>query len=225
MRLRNTRSTGDPDAWKTVVGVVADVREYDTHPMTWYVPYEQTANTPNAANLVIAARVRGEVDAARLFRAVSSVDPTLAIREVLPATLLHSEAFAGERFTTGLLSIFSLGGLLMAAIGIYGVLAYYVSRRVREIGVRLALGARPTIILRSVLFHGLTLVVLGLGAGLVGSQAATKLVGSTVPELASLNITAVIVAALVLGLVAAVATYVPAQRAMRADPIEVLRAE
>jgi putative ABC transport system permease protein len=139
--------------------------------------------------------------------------------------LLHAEAFAGERFTTSLLGVFSLGGLLMAAIGIYGVLAYYVSRRVREIGVRLALGARPTIILRSVLFHGLTLVVLGLGAGLIGSQVATRLVGSAIPELGTLNITAVTIASSILGLVAAVATYVPAQRAMRADPIEVLRAD
>jgi len=224
-RVRNTRSTGDSGAWKTIVGVVADVREYDTHPMTWYVPYEQTANAPTAANLVIAVRVRGEVNAARLSGAVSSVDPTLAIREVLPATLLHAEAFAGERFTTGLLSVFSLGGLIMAAIGVYGVLAYYVSRRVREIGVRLALGARPNIILREVLLHGITLVVLGLGAGLLGSQVATRLVGSAIPELGRLNISAVIVAASILGLVAVVASYVPAQRAMRADPMEVLRAD
>jgi putative ABC transport system permease protein len=224
-RVRDTRSGGDLDVWRTIVGVVADVREYDTHPMTWYVPYEQTASAPTTANLVIAARVRGEVDAERLSGAVSSVDATLAIREVLPATLLHAEAFAGERFTTGLLGIFSLGGLFMAAIGIYGVLAYYVSRRVREIGVRLALGARPTAILRNVLTHGLILVVLGLGAGLIGSKLAAKLVGSAVPELGTLNGTTVIVAASILALVAAVATYVPAQRAMRANPIEVLRAE
>jgi hypothetical protein len=223
--VRDTRSGVESDTWKTIVGVVADVREYDTNPMTWYVPYEQTAAAPTAANLVIAARVRGEVDAVRLSGAVSSVDPTLAVREVLPATLLHSEAFAGERFTTGLLSIFSLGGLLMAAIGVYGVLAYYVSRRVREIGVRLALGARPTIILRGVLVHGLMLVLLGLVAGLIGSQVATHVVGSTIPELGRLKITAVIAAAAILGLVAAVATYVPAQRAMRADPMEVLRVE
>jgi putative ABC transport system permease protein len=224
-RLRDARESGNPDSWKTVVGVVGDVREYDDQPMTWYVPYAQYAAASSAANLVVAARTRGDVTAAQLFGAVASVDPTLAVNEVLPATLLHAESISGERFTTSVLGVFSLGGMLMAAIGIYGVLAYSVSRRLREIGVQLALGASPAAILRQVLFQGLTLVVAGLAAGVVGALAASRLVRSAIPELGTLDVGAMVAATGVLALVAAVATYVPAQRAMRADPMEVLKAE
>jgi putative ABC transport system permease protein len=224
-RLRDVRDGGDPEAWKTVVGVVADVREYDEQPMTWYVPYVQNAGASSAANLVVAARTSGNVNAAQLFDAVASIDPTIAVNEVLPATVLHTESISGERFTTGLLSVFSLGGLLLAAIGIYGVLAYSVTRRVREIGVQLALGASPSIILRQVLRHGLTLVGVGLAAGVVGALVTSRMVRSAIPELGSLDVGAMIAAMCILVAVAAVATYLPAKRAMRADPMEVLKAE
>jgi putative ABC transport system permease protein len=224
-RLRDARESGNPDAWKTVVGVVADVREYDEQPMTWYVPYPQDAAATPAANLVFAARTRASVNVEQLFQAVASVDPTLAVNEVLPATLLQAESVSGERFLTSVLGVFSLGGMLMAAIGIYGVLAYSVSRRLREIGVQLALGASPAIILRRVLSHGFGLVVAGLGVGVLGAFVTARLVRSAIPELGTLDAGAMFAATLLLGLVAGVATLVPARRAMRADPIKVLRAE
>jgi len=224
-RMRDARESGNPDAWKTVVGVVADVREYDDQPMTWYVPYAQDAAATYAANLVLAARTREGVNAEHLFRAVASVDPTLAVNEVLPATLLQAETVSGERFTTSVLGVFSLGGMLMAAIGIYGVLAYSVSRRMREIGVQLALGASPTNVLRHVLLHAFVLVSSGLGVGLLGAFATARLVRSAIPELSTLDVGPMLAATLLLAFVASVATFVPARRAMRADPMEVLRAE
>jgi putative ABC transport system permease protein len=160
-----------------------------------------------------------------LFQAVASVDPTLAVNEVLPATLLQAESVSGERFTTSVLGVFSLGGMLMAAIGIYGVLAYSVSRRLREIGVQLALGASPFDILRVVLLRGFGLVAVGLGVGVLGAFVTARLVRSAIPELGTLDAVAMIAAMTLLGLVAGVATLVPARRAMRADPMEVLRAE
>lgn len=224
-RIRDLRDGGGSDSWKSVIGVVGDVREYDDQPMTWYVPYAQSAESSTAANLVIAVRTRGDVGASQLRRATASVDPTLAVRDVFPASLLHAESIAGERFTTALLRAFSLGGLILAAIGVYGVLAYSVSRRIREIGVRLALGASPVTILRHVLFHGLTLVASGLVAGVVGALVAARLVGSVIPELGTLNIGAMISATLVLAVVATLAILFPAQRAMRADPVSALKAD
>jgi putative ABC transport system permease protein len=225
-RVRELRSSGDTSVWKTVVGVVADVREYDEQPMTWYVPYAQNARATSAANLVLVARSRDDgVNAGQLRRAVASVDPTLAVNEVLSATALHAESIAGERFTAGLLSAFAVGGLLMAAIGIYGVLAYTVSRRTREIGLQLALGASPVTILQNVLWHGGTLAMAGLATGVVGALVATRLIRSAVPELGGVGIAPMASAMGVLALVAMIASYVPARRAMRADPMTALRAE
>ncbi|UCD25490.1 MAG: ABC transporter permease [Gemmatimonadota bacterium] len=223
-RVRELRSNGDTSAWKTVVGVVADVREYDEQPMTWYVPYEQNAQATSAANLVFVARGRG-LNADQLRRAVASVDPTLAVNEVFPATALHAESIAGERFTAKLLGAFAVGGLLMAAIGIYGVLAYTVSRRTREIGVQLALGASPVKILQNVLWHGGTLAVAGLATGVIGALVVTRLIRSAVPELGGGAIGPMVVAVLVLTIVAMLASYVPARRAMQADPLTALRSE
>ena len=137
----------------------------------------------------------------------------------------EAETVSGERFTTSVLGVFSLGGMLMAAIGIYGVLAYSVSRRMREIGVQLALGASPTNVLRHVLLHAFVLVSSGLGVGLLGAFATARLVRSAIPELSTLDVGPMLAATLLLAFVASVATFVPARRAMRADPMEVLRAE
>ncbi len=208
-----------------MIGVVADVLEYDEQPMTWHVPYEQGAAASTAANLIFVVRTRGnQVTADRPREAAASVDPTLAVDEVVPATRLHAESIAGERFTANLLGAFSLGGLLMAAIGIYGVLAHAVSRRVPEIGVRLALGASPARILRHVMVHGLTLIAVGLSAGVAGALATTRLVRSTAPEFGALDPGAMTTAAGLLAVVALLASYVPARRAMRADPTSALNA-
>ncbi len=224
-RVRSLGSSG-PDPWRTVIGVVGDVHEAEDPYETWYVPYAQDAAGALAGNLVFVARVRGDgVTEDRVRRTVASVDPTLAVGDVFPATLVHAESIAGERFTTRLIGAFALAGLLMAAIGIYGVLAYTVARRTREIGVQLALGASPGAILRTVLRYGSTLVAVGLVLGILGAFSMIRVLRSAVPELSVVDPTTMAIAIAVLTAVALLASYVPARRAMRADPIQALRAE
>jgi len=162
---------------------------------------------------------------ARLREVLRQVDPTVPVSDVQPLDQFASNAVAGSRFTTVLLGAFAAVALLLAAIGLYGLLAYLVSRRTREIGVRMALGASRGGVLRMILLRALVLTAAGTGVGVVGALAATRLMqGLLFGVSATDGITFALVPVLLL-VVALTAAYLPASRATRIDPTVALRLE
>ena len=135
------------------------------------------------------------------------------------------DATAPQRFSAIVLTGFAAGGLLLAAIGLYGVLAFGVTERRREIGVRLALGARQSEVQSLVVRQGMTLTAMGLVIGLLGAVAATRFLSAMLYETAALDPWTFAIVPFVLAAVALVACYLPARRAARIDPIAALRAE
>ena len=157
--------------------------------------------------------------------AVASIDPAMAMSDVTTMAQVIGEATAPQRFSATVLAGFAAGGLLLAGVGLYGVLAFGVSQRTREIGVRLALGAKRSEVLGLVVRRGLTLTAIGLLIGLGGSVAASRFLGSLLYETAALDLRTFATVPVVLGAVALIACYVPARRASRIDPIAALRVE
>jgi putative ABC transport system permease protein len=213
-------------AWMTIVGIVPDTRRtgFDAavRPET-YLPHAQSLDT----SLMLVVRTAGDpASAAGPLRAVArEVDPTIAVQAVRPVDDIIVEMTAERRLNTMLLSIFGIAAALLAAVGIYGVIAYSVEQRTRELGVRLALGASARGILRLVVSEGMALAIAGL---VVGLGAALLLSGSMktmlygVPPTDPATFAAMGALALV---VAACASLLPALRAIRIDPVTALRAE
>ncbi|HSY58757.1 MAG TPA: FtsX-like permease family protein, partial [Terriglobales bacterium] len=168
-------------------------------------------------------------DPASLAHAVAEeihkIDPNLPVVHVTTLDSLLSDTVAPRRFSTVLLIIFAGLALILAAVGVYGVMNYLVSRRTNEIGLRMALGAQPSDIWRLIVGRGARLAVAGVAIGIVGSLALARLLASLLFEVrASDPITYAAVALLLTG-VALLACYFPARRAMRADPMIALRHE
>jgi putative ABC transport system permease protein len=138
---------------------------------------------------------------------------------------MRAESMASLRFNTIALSIFAGLGLVLSAVGIYGVMAYSVGKRTHEIGIRMALGAQPRSVMRMVLGQGMLLVLIGVGIGLVISFALTRIMASLLYGVSPRDPYTFIVVAVTLALVALVANYLPARRATRVDPLLALREE
>lgn len=223
--------------WLTIVGVAGDVVDgpLGSEPAIHaYVPYSETPDRALAAPTMgllrrMSIAVHGEVDAASLaapVRAViASVDPSLAIARVTTMADVLGEASAPQRFTAATLAGFAAGALLLAAIGLYGVLAFMVADRTREMGVRLALGARRAQVLGLVVKRGMLLVGAGLTAGLVAALGAARLLRSLLYETEVYDTATFVAVPLVLALVSFAACYLPARRAASVDPMVTLRSE
>jgi putative ABC transport system permease protein len=215
------------DDWRTVVGVVGDVRYTgldDPGEAAIYTPFAQT---PFFWNYVLV-RARGGDPAAltaSLRAAVRSVHPDLTAARIRPMEQVVSEAVAQPRFNMLLLSGFAFLALVLASIGIYGVIAYTVTQRTHEIGVRMALGARGLDVLRLVIRQGMLLALAGVAAGLVASYALTRVMSSMLYEVSATDPATFAGIALLLSLVALLACYVPARRATKVDPMVALRYE
>jgi putative ABC transport system permease protein len=160
---------------------------------------------------------------ASLREAVASVDATVPVSDIRTVDQLLSSSVAASRFTTVLLATFATVALTLAAIGIYGVLSYGVSRRAREIGVRIALGARRVDVLRMVLGHAVVLAGLGAVGGVGAALATTRVLETLLFGIGPTDIVTFVVVPILL--VAVVAAYVPARRATRVDPVIALRLE
>jgi putative ABC transport system permease protein len=216
----------------TVVGVVKDVREdrfgFRTPRAVWYLPYaQQTLPLPVSMPLNLVVRTAGETAsvAAAVREAIRAVDPAQPVAGVAPMSDHLSDVLLGERFGAALMGTLGALGLTLASLGLYGVMAYSVSLRRREIGLRMALGARPLDVLRLVLGEGGALVVLGLALGFVGAFALGRLLASTLHEVGPADPPTYLLVALVLGAAALVAAWLPARRAARLDPMAALRCE
>ena len=213
--------------WTTVVGIAADVktvsaaRERSTE---IYRPYAQSDAT--AYRTILFRTEPGRTDAASSVRAViASMDPTLPARRSGLVTDFYEDLYETPRFFASLMSLFAIVALLTAGIGLGGSLMYSVSRRTREIGVRMALGADAKQVRRLVLRDALGAVVLGLGAGLLASLWLGDLMQSMLYRVTSRDPLTIAGAAAVLLTSAAVAAYLPARRATQVDPMIALRSE
>jgi putative ABC transport system permease protein len=220
------RVSGDNgETWVTIVGVVGDVREFGLdHPAAteFYTPQSEGAN-PSTLIVRTIADPRAMADA--ITRAVHDVDSQAAVTHVLTLEQARAESVASPRVTASLLAIFAALALLIAAAGIGGIMALTVSQRVREIGIRLALGARPSSILWMVLSQGLVLASLGVGIGIVGAVGLKTLVKSLLFGVTATDPATFAGVAFVLVSAAMIATYLPARRAAAVDPIIALRTE
>jgi ABC-type antimicrobial peptide transport system permease subunit len=162
---------------------------------------------------------------AEVGQAVRSVNGSIAISQVRTMRELYAESLARTSFTLVLLAIAGAMALALGVIGIYGVIAYVVSQRTREIGIRSALGAEPRQLAKMILLHGLTLSGVGVAIGLIVSAALSRSMSSLLFGVAPMDPAAYMVAIGVIFAAAALATYLPARRAANIDPIETLRAE
>jgi predicted permease len=214
-------------AWISVIGVADDVRDTGDWQETWYVPYEQHAGTPAAGTLHVM--LRASVDPAATLsamrRSVAAIDPMLPVPEPVIMETMWWNANSEQRMGAAAAAIFAISGLLLAAIGTYGVLAYLVSARAREFGIRLALGATPWTVHSMVLRDGATLVLMGLAAGGVMSVAAVRVLRSITTEASGVPPMLPWIVAGVLAAAAMAASLIPAQRATRTSPADVMRSE
>jgi putative ABC transport system permease protein len=214
---------GDP-RWTTVVGVVGHVRNGGPRKAGEGQMYLAALQKPELTlYFVVRAAASDQPLPAAIRQTVRSLDPQLPIGRLSPTPALVGRLLARERFNMLLLSIFGGVALLIAAVGLYGLLAFLVTQRTREIGIRLALGGRPGRVLRTVIGEGLALSAIGLALGcaaaLLSAPAIRGLLFSIEP---TDPFTYAVIGAVLLG-VAAAASYLPARRATRIDPVSILR--
>ena len=208
-----------------IVGVVGDVRQYGpgVAPAPEIVmPYEQHPQTATALNIVLRASAAGSVLWGPVQRKVRARSAEVPVKFTSMDELL-SENIAAPRFRTMLLGLFAAIAVCLAMAGVYGVMAYTVGQRAGEIGLRMALGARSSDVLRLVLRQGMVLTGIGLAIGLIAAVAATRLVSSMLFEVKATDPATYIGVAALLGAVSLAASYIPARRAARVDPAAALR--
>jgi putative ABC transport system permease protein len=211
---------------REIVGVVGDIREYGFDapaPFAVYVPTDQEPFF--AGGFVLRTTADPSTLAEPVRHAIATVDPSLAMISARSLEATVAASLAQRRFSMTLLATFAGIALLLAAIGLYGVLAYLVSQRRREIGVRLALGASASRVLRRVLVDGLRLAGAGVVVGIAGAIGVAFLIRGLLFDVKPLDPVVLLTGPVVLGVVTVLATVIPARRAARVDPVEVLRAE
>jgi putative ABC transport system permease protein len=218
--------TADKPDWWQIVGVTGDVKAFGQDQPTHadiYRPFEQVPFP------LIAFTLRTETDPASMVKsaeqALWSVDPNLPVLKAIPMDMLASQTLAVRRASSALISAFALLALVLACIGIYGVMAYAVTQRQQEIGIRMALGAQRGNVLRMMMGLGIRLTALGVFIGLIGALALTRLMTSLLFEVNAVNPLIFSIAAMVLVAVAMSASYLPARRAASIDPMRALRTE
>jgi putative ABC transport system permease protein len=222
-RFKSNRA-GSP--WIAVVGVIANARieslaEADV-PQIYLDLYQTGAHR-------LAIFLRGHLDAvaipAEVGRQVQSVDPTLPVFDAQTLNETVSASLAERRFSMEMVGLFALTALLLAGVGIYGVISYMVSERTHEIGIRLALGATSRNILSTVLKQGLRLAIAGAAVGLIGALIVTRLMAGLLYGVKPTDPLTFAGVAVLLIIVALLACYIPARRAIRIDPLAALRYE
>lgn len=228
-RIRQGGSDDHEFPWLTIAGIVGDIREFDplTAPRpTMYFPITQFAD-PGGILRDWVVRIAGDplTVASSVRTAVWSVDKDLPVTRVRTMDEVRSTSIASERLNLLLFVLFASVALVLATVGIFGVTAYSVAERTREIGIRVALGARSSDVLKLVLAQGFRLAALGLLLGLVGAFALTRLMAGMIYGVSATDAATFFTVALLLAAVALGACYIPARRALRVDPMVALRYE
>jgi putative ABC transport system permease protein len=207
-----------------IIGVTRDIKQFSLQsqsPPTMYLPSIEVGR----ASLVVRTAGDPLAITSAVRAAVQSVDKDQPIANVLSMEQILSSSVAEPRFRTLLLSVFAALALVLAGVGIYGVMSYAVARRTHEIGIRMALGARPGDTLKLVVGQGMTLALIGVAVGLAAAFALTRLLSSLLFGVSATDPLTFAVIALLLTSVAMVACYIPARRATRVDPMVALRYE
>src|SRR3954467_6130595 len=223
-RIKNGSTTADAP-WRTVIGVVKDVRQNDfvAEPkMQMYFSYRQLRSLmPNA--LIVRTAVDPLSLATPVRNAIWAVDKDQTVANIDSMEHIVAGAVARQRFSMLLLAIFAAVALVLAAVGIYGVMSYSVAQQTREIGIRMALGAQRGDVLKMTVKQGLKLVGIGLGIGLVSAFILTRVMASLLFGISATDPLTFLTISFVLLVVAMLASYIPSVRAMRVDPMVALR--
>jgi putative ABC transport system permease protein len=219
--------------WRAVVGVIADVKHSgpaaEARPEV-SIPYTQLdpgflTNWSRGVSFV----VRGSGPATSLVSAaraqIASIDPDMPLNEVQSMAALAADVVSEPRFRTVLLSVFAALAITLASIGVFGVLSYFVTQRTREIGIRVALGASHSDILRMIVGRGLALAGVGLVLGLLAAIPLTRSMQTLLFEVKPLDLTTIAFVVIGLSVVAGLASYLPARRALRIEPMTALHLE
>jgi putative ABC transport system permease protein len=219
--------TGDKSPWVEVVGIVGDVRhrglDVDTRPEMFF-PHLQTPSRQMTL-VVRAAAGDPEALAGPLRERVRAIDRDQPVGNVKTMEGWLSESVASRRFSAMVLGVFAAAAAALAALGLYGVVSYSVAQRTHEIGLRVALGARPRDVLRLVIGQGMLLTLVGTAVGVAAALALTRLMSSLLFGVAATDATVFVTVPLLLAGVALLACYFPARRATKVDPMVALRYE
>jgi ABC-type antimicrobial peptide transport system permease subunit len=188
-----------------------------------YVPQSQMAYP----FLTVVLRAKGDPLALipALKRELLAIDPTFTVNDLRTMQDVLDNSLARQRFSMTLIGVFALCALVLAIVGLYGVIALIVGQRRREIGVRVALGARPADVVRMVLSESSRMTIAGVVSGIVGAMALTRVLTSMLYGVSTTDVTTFTVSAVIVAFVASAAGFVPARRAARVDPTVALRAD
>jgi putative ABC transport system permease protein len=218
--------TNGPDTWREIVGIVGDIKQYGVDKATSAQSYEPFAQVPfTSVNLVVRTNGSPAALLGALRPTVYAIDKDQPIGIIRPLEEIMADSIARQRFAMTLLSVFSAVALVIAAVGIYGVMAYNVVQRTGEFGIRMALGAQQSDVMRLVLTQGGKLIGLGLLIGLAATLAASRAMGSMLFNTSAYDPLTLGTITVVLAVVALVACFFPANRATKVNPIEALRSE
>ncbi len=215
----------DASQWRTVVGVVGNVRSARLEEGPTPTMYAPLAQDPRGNTLVVRTTREPTLAAPMLREALAAIDPNQAVSQVRTLDEVIADAMSPSRFRASVVTIFAMFALVLAAVGVYGVMSSVMTQRTTEWGIRLALGADPGRLLVAVIGRQLVPVVAGMAAGIIGCVALARLIGSLAFEVSSLDPFSLGAAAAVVLLVAMVAIYIPARRATDMDPLMVLRCD
>jgi predicted permease len=227
-------TAGVNTSWREVIGIAQDVREDGADKpapgtVIWPVfgasPYsnDAPAATRNVTFTIRTPRAGTEAFLKEIQQAVWSINPNLPVAALQTMADLHNRALARTSFTVVMLSVAGSMALILGIIGIYGVIAYAVSQRRREIGIRMALGAQPATVRRMFLRHGLALTAAGIAIGLTVAAGLSQLIASLLFGVSPLDPPTFIATAIILLASVTAACYIPARRAASIDPVETLR--
>jgi putative ABC transport system permease protein len=220
-------SPDDPKPPREIIGVVGTSR-HDTLTAEgdpeFYIPYSQEPD--RYMDIVLRTSLTNDTNLESMIRrAVHEVDAQNYVPKPTALRDLLSQTLAQPRFNMALLGVFAIIAVILAAVGIYGVIAYSVSQRTKEIGIRMALGAQRTDMLQMILRQSLLMVAIGIGVGLAGALAATRLMSALLFGVGASDISTYLSVILLLGSAALLASFIPARRAMKVDPMVALRYE
>ncbi|MFN2579097.1 MAG: ABC transporter permease [Pyrinomonadaceae bacterium] len=225
-RIKFPGNEKNPQPWRTIVGIVDDVSQYaldQKAPMQIYLPHQQF---PTSFNTIVV-RTEGDPEnmTAAVRNSILAVDKDQAVYSVASLQQLVATSTSLRTFFMMLLTIFAALALILAVVGIYGVMSYAVTQRTQEIGIRMALGARAGDVLKLVLAKGMTLTAAGVSIGIVGAYALTRLLATLLFGVNPTDALTFVAVSLTLTGAALLACYIPARRATKVDPLVALRYE